>query len=473
MDVFLPPKPERYYKPCPYQEYEMAANGNPDELYSEEDGDYDVETYREEDEEEDEDEDEEEEDEQPSGPWDMSDPQWGEGLRPRRVRQEPQPEVPRSWMNAAEDEMRIHQDRVSADRFYVVPAPGPRRTSSTPSLAASRNAQASTSTTSTSHPKPPDRLMLFRPPPPWSSLPSQPQPRPQTTKGRMPTSVFASSSTGHRPSPGPSNPPKRRQPENVAPVQARKRMRTITSMQNIFSMVQKRSESATPASAGKGTDPAAAASSSGPAGRANPFARKQETAKVPLSTMLKRLDPSARTPTRPLERARPSSERKPQQYPELGPPAKPQAAVSPPVDEEKANRKGASKRPAPPVSAPTAAAAARTTDSASPRPAKKLKPITTLPVPDWPGKQMKPLSEHKHKLQPPLPKAQKQTTLPATVAARAKPQRRVSAPTRLELTPAKPEKSSAGKPKSRGAEKQARKSCGGGKGFDWKGWSAS
>ncbi len=72
----------------------------------------------------------------------------------------------------------------------------------------------------------------------------------------------------------------------------------------------------------------------------------------------------------------------------------------------------------------------------------------------------------------PLPKAQKQTTLPATST---KVQRRVSAPMRLDLAPSKPEnatKSGVDKPKGKGTEKQPRKSCSSRKGFDWKGWSA-
>ncbi|PIL23964.1 hypothetical protein GSI_13715 [Ganoderma sinense ZZ0214-1] len=479
MDVFLPPEPDHYCnysKPFPIKQ--EGGSGNPDELYSDEDEDTPIRRSGSASEHEDEDEDEGGggDDDQPPGRWDMSNPQWGEDLAPRRVREEPQP-VPCSWMDAAQDEMRIHRDRVSADRFYTVPTTlGLRRTSSVPSSAAARS-HTSTSpseSTSTADPKrkPPDRLMLYRPPPPWSSLPSQPPP-PQSQRRRMPMSVFESSSTAGRPSFNAIQPPpKRRQPADVAPAdQARKRMRAITSMESIFSMVQKRSESATSATGkGKQTERVAA----GPAGRGNPFARKQGAAKVPLSSVLKRLQPSVPAPPHAVKQAQTSSSgSKQRQSPKLGPSTKPQGSSRQPVDQEKVNANGVTKRA--PLANPSATTGpTQTVESDAPLgPAKKLKPITTLPVPDWPGKPMKPLSEHKKRLQPPPPKAQKQTTLPATST---KLQRRVSAPMRLNMTPAKPEKgvnNGTCKLKSKDMEKQARQSGSGGNEFDWKGWSAS
>lgn len=480
MDVFLSPKSERYYEPCPYDGVGELGDGNLDELHSEEHEDY-LDIYREDsdpfDRKEDEDKDGGEDDEQPSAPWDMSDPRSGEGLVPRRAREEPQPEVPRSWMDAAEDEMRIHRNRVSADRFYVLP--GPRRTSSMPKVAA---AQSHGILTLTANPKPlPDRLTLFRTPPPWSSLPSRPPPPPQFRRSGMAISVFASSlssTTRARTPPASQPPPKRRQAEGdtIVPAdQARKGTRTFTSLQPIFGAMQKRFESA---ASGKGKEKeqvaAAPLSAAGPAAGANPFARrKRETATFALSDVLKRLKPAGPTssPSGPVQlpRSFSSSERKPRENSEPGPSSKPRADPPPSIDEEYMGTKGPSKRPA--SSAVTLAAA----DSAPPRPAKKLKPITSLPVPEWPGKPMKRLSQHMV-LMPPFPGTQKQTTLPmGSEAAKARVQRRVSAPTRLQLASSKPKKGADGgtrKPQDKGTEKLVRQPSGGGKGFDWKGWSA-
>ena len=499
-DVFLPPKPEHYYNPYkPHlveEAYENIGAGNPGELHLNEDRDYERDTYQEdsdsnseskhhnEDEDEDEDEDEVGDDEQPPGPWDMSNPQWAEGLAPRRVREKPQPSVQRSWMDAAQDEVRIHRGLANAERFYTVPATlGLRRTSSVPSMIAARSHDTSTSTwTADPKPKPPDRLMLFRPPPPWSSLPSRPPPPPQSRRRGMATSVFASPSPAYLSSSNTTQPPpKRRQPADVAPAdQARKRMHAITSMQSIFSMVQKHSVTTAGKGKGRGTEKEQAVTpSSEPAARANPFARKpHEVAKVPLSTVLKRLQPSASAPSPApvVDRTWLPVERRPPQHPKPGPSTKLQAEDRPtPNVQEQAGRNSMNKRPASPhLAGPSATAGtAQVTDLVLPRPAKKLKPISKLPVPEWPDKPMKPLSEHKKKLQPPPSKAQKQTTLPA---ASSKMQRRVSAPMRLELAPARPKKgvkSGIGKLNSKGAEKQVHESESDRKGFDWKGWSAS
>ena len=67
-------------------------------------------------------------------------------------------------------------------------------------------------------------------------------------------------------------------------------------------------------------------------------------------------------------------------------------------------------------------------------PTKKLMPITSLPVPEWPGKPMKPLSEHWKKLQLPSLKVEQEVRRPPAIE---KMQERVSAPRRLELGPAR------------------------------------
>ena len=56
-----------------------------------------------------------------------------------------------------------------------------------------------------------------------------------------------------------------------------------------------------------------------------------------------------------------------------------------------------------------------------------------MPVPQWPGKPMKSLSEHRKKLLFPPPKVEKEITLPPTID---KLQPRLSAPMRLQLAPA-------------------------------------
>ncbi|TBU65871.1 hypothetical protein BD310DRAFT_30554 [Dichomitus squalens] len=431
--------------------------------------------------------------EQPPGRWDMPDPQSAEGPRPSHPRPERggAPTSTSSWMEeAAGREQRMLADRMLADRFYSAPAR--RRTPSKPSSFAAPKPRPPP-------PKPPaaaaaaDPRTLFRPPPPWSSLPAQPPPRRQAAApaGRMPTGVFASPSAAHTP-----------RPQGAPAAQTRKRMVTLSSVQHMLDMVQKRSSG--PDKAGR----ARAAPPSVPLGRANPFARSAQAtaAGAPRLPLPKAAAPSALAPAldgqRPAGRARspePEGHPRPRASPRPRPPANARTDHARPGP----SSKSVGKRPAPPPSpAPSRASCGTSRPDPSPsRPAKRLKPITTLTVPDWPGARMKPLSEHNRKLQPPTPsagtapKAQRQTTLSATTGARgsggertlddvagakAQAQRRVPAPRpaprRLEVAALKLERgqSIAAKPKGGGTEKGGRKPSGGGTGkaFDWKGWSA-
>ncbi|KAI0637013.1 hypothetical protein C8Q77DRAFT_541098 [Trametes polyzona] len=398
------------------------------------------------------------------------------------------------WMNdVAEDEGHSYTHQREAVKFYARPlVPSIRRASSGP---ANVSAIGPNSPPNHKEAAQADPLMLFRPPPPWSALPTSPPAKKPVSSfaPSMPESVFAarpsdSSHTLKR---------KRSELEEMAPApadQARRRMHALSSIQSLFSMVQKRETR-------PGGEKSGASSSVRMVvpGRVNPFARtaqgvkKKQKRAEPLATTEERCAESSSTrktsaapaeaardvgiarPSRPAttvpKRPMPQGSTKPSPHPQKAlAPAKPPAPPGP------------DKRPPPP------APAQATTE----RPAKKLKPITTLTVPEWPHAHHKPASHYRPKLPaaPPPSKARVQTTLPVSVSKgsdkgkgpeKEKERRRVSAPVMVtsplemvavgksEQVKETAARSGKAPSSSKGGPKAKTKST---RGFNWKSWGA-
>ncbi|KAI8998671.1 hypothetical protein BD414DRAFT_533505 [Trametes punicea] len=480
---------------------------------------------------------------QPPGPWDMSDSGWGEGLAARTPPFEPDPyKAERSWMDdAADEERRSYLKQRDAVMFYANSVQqqtqrrldrGARRTCSAsnfPTLIGGGNPYA----VSTAVQRTADQLMLFRSPPPWSALPisppakpapvspckqspaeasmtyhpsqapnassftvTRPGPKAATSSARhsMPDSVFhpaqasptiviEAQSAGKR---------KRSAINETAPAdQVRRRMHTLSSIQSMVNMVQKRSEDMSR----RESVPTIIADTRGAAtGRLNPFARTAQAGKpataAAVLTSLKRK--ASETPAGPLSSTGPRREEQLVLTPTIG------KTTSNAHDTVSISRDPSSLKPMRRQSASTSKGAATATavDSytedfhrqpsdtgqsalASSLPSKKLKPITTLTVPDWPTAHDKPLSHHKPKRAPTLANAPVQTTLPlsrppekpAKPRDEAKDKRRASAPVaktpRLQLTRAE----KAGKPERTQGQSDGKGSKKG-TAFDWQGWSA-
>lgn len=334
--------------------------------------------------------------------------------------------------------LRADDIRIQPDRAYTDTVPdtlGVRHSSFVGGTTPARSRETSTSGMLSSKPKPPDSFTLFASRSPRNSLPSRPSAPAQSTRTRMRASVFASSSPAYQSSSNvthPASASKRRESVDVTPaIVAQKPMRAITTMQSMFSVVEKQSVTAAGKEEGRENEKDQELTpSSAPAVGANQFARQpHEVAKVSLSTVLKRLQPlvSVSAPALVIDQARRTAERRPPPLLESRPSTKLQ---------EHARRSNMNKRPASPPSAGGLATAGSvgSRNLVLPRPAKKLRPITSLPVPEWPGKPTKPLSEHRKKLQFPSPKLEKQIPLPPAIE---KMQPRVSAPKRLRLAPAR------------------------------------
>lgn len=425
------------------------------------------------------------------------DPQEEDGERRGASRRSPRPEHGSAdqqdyMLDVAEVEGRKHLQQREADMFYAQAQPAPRQTASLPDLAA-RYAESQRKA---------DPLMLFRAPPPWSALPTSPptktaSPSTSAATKSMPHSVFASGPASSSES---ASALKRKRTELDAPAdQARRRMHALSGIQSLVNMVQKRQD--------KDKEPAgrgAAQPRMVMPGRVNPFARtvqagKQKTAALSLPVKRKASGP----PTEPDAVSAGSSSSLPAGPSSAGPSGTRLPPAHASAAPEKARSSGASHKP---QAAPsdrisgsstsstgsgTACPTEQSTSSDTPRPPKKLKPITSLTVPEWPNASHKPVSHHASKLKPPPPKPQVQTTLPASkvAAGAAKPsldrakqiqkeKRRVSAPVvstpRLEMVVS--ESNQSAKPaatkgkadvKALGKGKEKR-----GAAFDWKSWGA-
>lgn len=414
-----------------------------------------------------------------SHPWYADTRPQVEGPAPRPPIPEPQPEEDNSWMTeVAEDEVREYMTGRDVDAFYKQNPNASRDTfllRRIPSLKPQPQGLA-------------DQLMLFRPPPPWSVLPAAPPAKPASKAAAsslhgMPDSVFASGS-GHVPK------RKRSGLDDAAPAQtdqARRKMHALSSIQGLVNMVQSRGDGS------KGMEKAGAGTQVRMVmpGRVNPFARaaqagRQKEAALTSKPTLKRkateTSPARAAATgregpRNAESRRSASNLVPQNASPTAGPSKPKPTGAP--------------KAAPPslkVAAPERAnhcTTATETPAETLRPSKKLKPITSLPVPDWPNANHKPVSHHAPKPKPPPPKAEVQTKLPVSRGCvkppdKAKEKRRESAPIvttpRLEMVAeAKPQaKTSVGtkgkvdKASSKGGRGKERETKGAG--FDWKSW---
>ncbi|OJT06132.1 hypothetical protein TRAPUB_3067 [Trametes pubescens] len=413
------------------------------------------------------------------GPWDMDEDHFGEGLAPRSPRLEPQPDDGPGWMDeVAEDEGRNYLRQHDAVMFYAQPAP--RRTASLPY----------THTPQTQPNLKADPLMLFRRAPPWSALPTSPPAKPVSKAAAsstsalhgMPSSVFAADSTHAH---AYTHAQKRKRTGSALEDQAeRRRMHALSSIQGLYSMVQKSRDSKAKAKDGEnlkaGGQPQAQVRMVMP-GRVNPFARtaqagrQKEAPTVTLKrkaaeTSSERASDASGSGSRSAGAKAGSSSSKPV--------VAAQAAASP-LKVSASERAGHTSTASSTEQNPSACAAE------TPRPAKKLKPITSLTVPEWPNASHKPVSHHAPKPKPPPPKPQVQSTLPVSRSSakppdKAKEKRRVSAPVvttpRLEMVAevklqvetsggmkGKVDKASSKSGKGKEREKK-------GAGFDWNSW---
>ncbi|TFK83508.1 hypothetical protein K466DRAFT_567797 [Polyporus arcularius HHB13444] len=412
----------------------------------------------------------------PSRPSDMSDPSAVDMSSQRaRRRASPQPEFS-MWMNdIADEELALYKRQRLVERFYSFS--GPRRVMSLSDLPGRGVDPLPSTTGSTSH-APADPLMLFRTPPPWSSLPSSRPAKPSSTVAA--TSTFPSYNTSSFASSGPP-PQKRRRVEDVAPAdQVRKRTHALSSIRAMISMRQNRATDGQPSAGDR-------AQSGNVHAKRNPFARASG------AQTRKSLDMRPAGPPSPKAVSKLKS-------------ASTAKTLTPARDAVRATHTGdmaargdrvsgsslTNRQPLSPIK--LSKAPDKPLPAGSPHPSgKKLKPITTLKIPDCPI-SMKPLSAHRPQA-PDSAKAKKQTTLPVSQeavspkpkpplsnskSAAAKPTsgRRVSAPAsipnRSDCGPANitaKGKDTPAKPTSKSGPAKG-KTPNGGKGFDWKGWSA-
>ncbi|KAL1947855.1 hypothetical protein VTO73DRAFT_13579 [Trametes versicolor] len=412
-----------------------------------------------------------------SHPWYADTRPQVEGPAPRPPIAEPQPEEDNSWMTeVAEDEVREYMTGRDVDAFYKQNPNASRDTfllRRIPSLKPQPQGLA-------------DQLMLFRPPPPWSTLPSAPPVKPASksstsTLHGMPDSAFASGS-GH------GHGPKRKRSglDDAAPAQtdqARRKMHALSRIQGLVNMVQSRGDG----SKGKGKAGGGTQVRMVMPGRVNPFARTAQAERQKEAALTSK-------PTLKRKATETSPERAPVVGREGPRDAEPRRSASNLVPQNAIPTAGPSKSkptvtpqaapPTPKVGAPAHAdhsTAVAGTPAEGPRPSKKLKPITSLPVPDWPNAGHKPVSHHAPKPKPPPPKAEVQTKLPVSRSSAkppdiAKEKRRVS--TSVATTPrlqmvaeAKISAVTKGKtdnaPSKGGKGKEREKK---GAGFDWKSW---
>ncbi|KAI0670422.1 hypothetical protein C8Q78DRAFT_124412 [Trametes maxima] len=519
LDVFLPWKPPRERPSDHFMDWQThkghadlydTSNGDEDEDDGGDPG-YDYDSYGSDRPNDDDDYD------QPEGPWwNNDDDEWGRGLAPRSPGLEPDPDDDSDvlWMNeVAEDEAGLYLRQRDAVMFYRNAVP--RRTSSLPDFG-SRTRHRQGQLIEPPAEKKEDPLMIFRTPPPWGALPSSPPAKPASRAAPpsargVPTSVFASGTrppspskssskallsshdpqnpvkfpptfTMPPPATGHSPPFKRRRIEQTGPAdQARRSMHALSSIQSLFSMVQKRTDDATAQlrdSKGKGR-----VIGSGATGRINPFARAVQEGKPKSILGVKRKVSAGPVGKSESESSLDSGSSRSTAHPTASP-----AKVKPHRRDHVTPTKSKPSQGSTATPKPSATEASTSTvASETPPPAKKLKPITSLPVPDWPNAHFKPVSEHRPK---PAPvKARVQTTLPVSRPSKetVKPpdgdseRRRVSAPVmvtpRLKSGPAGQPQQSArskeGKEKSKAPSK-------GGKGkevkagpFDWNKWSTA
>ncbi|KAH9901346.1 hypothetical protein C8Q73DRAFT_752507 [Cubamyces lactineus] len=466
---------------------------------------------------------------QPPGPLDMGGSGWGEGLV-TPTPPEPDPDFDDGlWMNEiATGEHNEFLEQHGAVIFYAKPRSSGRRTQGDDSVAReqkllkAREVQASLAAAKTKT----DPLMLYRPPPPWHTLPSSPPPNAagktaasSTSKRGMPQSVFADAQRAYGPASETKTDTqqlKRKRSgldETASADQARRRMHALSSLQSMFTMVQKRAENK-PTDDGDGKG-----SGSVPLGRVNPFARSAQggSNKSTVQPNKRKAPPespicssasqsqtrepsvggSGSSPAVPPRLHRVISSERPAKS------SKPTKSTSTGQTSSKPSTSASScaNVPEQPAPAPTPVAATSADASLSSRPQKKLKPITSLTVPDWPNAHHKPLSHHNPKpasIAPPA-KAAKQTTLPVVrngskserlatsressgapkEGGSRKEQKRVSAPVattrRLEMSTTASGKSERAEGKGEGSTRKASgkaKPQPKGGGFDWKTWSA-
>lgn len=427
-------------------------------------------------------------------PSDMSEDGFREGPILRSSMLEPQPPEDSSWMDeVAEHESVLYRRQRAVDIFYAVPPPRqPLSLSSWTSSDPSGRPQQATASA--------DPLMLFRTPPPWSSLPLSPPGRPASSK--MPTSVFSSSNTPNYTTSPSGSPRKRKLADDAAPAdQARKRMHALTSIQNMFAMVQKRQVTQNDNTTSSCRD--SSSRSVPPQAKVNPFTRNVlPMSPVPKSKVRTTLKFSNSTQSTVVESARPPQTAKATIMP-AGPKSwpKPASATSSAIATTiSIPRLNTTKRPHQSLTGHTAKADL-------PRPVKQLRPISTLRVPDLPPNNMKALSAHQPK--PPLDllkakqdawSAHKQTTLSVSVSTDAsrergggkapssadgktkvvKADRRVSASiavtNRLNMTTVgkvgkEQIKVAVVKPKGMSEKDKESRRTSGGQSFDWKRWS--
>ena len=370
--------------------------------------------------------------------------------------------APDSWMDdVAAQEQAAYANERSAVKFYSHSVVGSQTMSASDRNPPQDVLDAPVVTHS------PDPLMLYRTPPPWSDLPSCP-PSPPKGKDKMHTSVFNSSSSF---SSSTTEPLKRKNStESIQGEQARKRLLALSSIQSMFNMVQKRAEAQPGGDIGRTAPGTRAASAS-----SNPFARSAQAGRSVVMLTARTKRPRSPTPDgEPPDTSTPSL-RSIVSHDKAKAPQTPLPTSSKPPTSATSSTGSLipAKRPAPSVSE-----ASKTESAQAPRPAKKLVPISSLPVPPWPTSHLKPITAHRPK---PVVLAKIQTTLPVSVE---KVQRRVSAPVPvtkpLEMVPERIEKGQKGKEKADALQRSKEPAAGTGKrrrtsgsrGFDWKGWSA-
>ncbi|KAI0780979.1 hypothetical protein BD413DRAFT_17265 [Trametes elegans] len=450
-------------------------------------------------------------------PSDMDHDGWGEGLARRTPSLEPDPGDDRdssAWLDDTADyERRAFAREYGADKFYTEHAPRHAVAAYDRSGGRPRDPHGAMSTSGAGERT--DPLMLFRTPPPWSVLPSAPPAKPAPS---VPSGTGLRGSTSSIPAPADDNGAKRKRTEHddVAPAdQARRRMHALSSIQSMLSLVQKRADKPADGdvrqvSGARVTMP----------GRVNPFARAAQAGRTGVKRKIAETSleegPLQSTPASTLSAKTPDS------MPELSPAAggsttrlaRPTATpLAPPAKPAQSQRKPRSpprpqarppSRPQPGPSSSSALSGRQSDGTApstsaserkpkAPRPPKKLKPITTLRVPDWPI-EFRPLSHYKPKPPPAPPrKPSVQTTLPvsrgpARVAVapgsasksppdkEAKEKRRVSAPVvltrRINMVVETPGKGGTGQVET-GASNTGKRVKGKerkGEGFDWKKW---
>ncbi|RPD66111.1 hypothetical protein L226DRAFT_557339 [Lentinus tigrinus ALCF2SS1-7] len=287
---------------------------------------------------------------------------------------EPEP-IPNTWMDEiAEEELTLYRKQRSVNRFYA--SSGPRRAISLSDLPGRGISVLPSESTSQG---PPDPLMLFRTPPPWNSLPSCPPTKPSSAV-RVPLTMAPSNASSFTSSDPPS---KRRCVEDIAPAdKARKSMHALSSIQSMFSMVKKRAADCQ----SNASSTAQLSSNANLPVRRNPFVRHPgaQSRKAPKLNM----QPAGPLESVAVDKAKAACKSQPASRPRSE--ARTAVAVrsDAPSPGKKAPRTN-NTRPSTPKGTPSRAPPVPKPlpdPSGLPHPSgKKLKPITTLTVPDWPA----------------------------------------------------------------------------------------